>query len=560
MSTTAPRRTRRRTAPPRAAPPLRRTLGLLGLGVFGVALTGLLSVVGLFWYYGRDLPNTRDLLRTWHPPQTTRILARDGTVLAELFIERRTVVPLESLPEDLVKALSPPRTRTSTATAGSTTRAWCARSVVNIRRGTVAQGASTITQQVVKNVVLSPERTLRPQGARGAPRPPHRAASCTRTRFSFSTSTTSPSATGATASRRPRASTSAATWGSSPSASARCSRASPRAPSTVLPAQRPRRRAPPPPLDPRADGGEGLRHPGPGRHGRRPSPCASRRPRPTTKAPRPRWSTSCGARSRSSRAPRPAPRRLHRPHHPRPGAPAAPRGSSVVRGLQRARRAPGLPRALRGAGARRPRGAGNVARAERPRGTAAPPRAHLHGRGRARRGPPPAPPGALMVRVGRRVGRVPWSGGNALRRVAHALAVCARGGHGAGVASTSSSPRDARDDAPRARSAGALVAIDPATREVLAMVGGYDAVPGMFNRATRAQRQPGSAFKPFLYSFAARVAALHLGEHGRPQPGLLRRGPQAWCPAEAHAHRAWSSPRCASARPSRSRATWWPRG
>jgi membrane carboxypeptidase/penicillin-binding protein len=93
MSTTAPRRTRRRTAPPRAAPPLRRTLGLLGLGVFGVALTGLLSVVGLFVYYGRDLPDVHNLRAHVAPAADDAHLARDGTVLAELFIERRTVVP-----------------------------------------------------------------------------------------------------------------------------------------------------------------------------------------------------------------------------------------------------------------------------------------------------------------------------------------------------------------------------------------------------------------------------------------------------------------------------------
>jgi penicillin-binding protein 1A len=48
----------------------------------------------------------------------------------------------------------------------------------------------------------------------------------------------------------------------------------------------------------------------------------------------------------------------------------------------------------------------------------------------------------------------------------------------------------------------ALVAIDPRSGDVLAMVGGYDYHPGDFNRATRAERQPGSAFKPFVYGAA----------------------------------------------------------
>ncbi|MHB8879594.1 MAG: penicillin-binding protein 1A [Myxococcaceae bacterium] len=49
---------------------------------------------------------------------------------------------------------------------------------------------------------------------------------------------------------------------------------------------------------------------------------------------------------------------------------------------------------------------------------------------------------------------------------------------------------------------GALIAIDPATRHVVAMVGGYDFTLSAFNRATQAKRQPGSSFKPFLYSAA----------------------------------------------------------
>ncbi len=48
----------------------------------------------------------------------------------------------------------------------------------------------------------------------------------------------------------------------------------------------------------------------------------------------------------------------------------------------------------------------------------------------------------------------------------------------------------------------AMVAIDPATGEIRAMVGGTDTKSGQFNRATQAQRQPGSAFKAILYTTA----------------------------------------------------------
>jgi penicillin-binding protein 2D len=49
---------------------------------------------------------------------------------------------------------------------------------------------------------------------------------------------------------------------------------------------------------------------------------------------------------------------------------------------------------------------------------------------------------------------------------------------------------------------GALVALDPKTGEVRALVGGRDFAASNFNRATQAKRQPGSAFKPFIYAAA----------------------------------------------------------
>ena len=75
----------------------------------------------------------------------------------------------------------------------------------------------------------------------------------------------------------------------------------------------------------------------------------------------------------------------------------------------------------------------------------------------------------------------------------------------------------------------ALVALDPETGDVLAMVGGRDFRQSQFNRAARSRRQPGSAFKPFLYA-----AAL---EHGYSPLSVLSglaniqpQGPEEWAP------------------------------
>ena len=78
----------------------------------------------------------------------------------------------------------------------------------------------------------------------------------------------------------------------------------------------------------------------------------------------------------------------------------------------------------------------------------------------------------------------------------------------------------------------ALVVIDPETGDVLALVGGRDFRQSQFNRATRSRRQPGSAFKPFLFA-----AAL---EQGYSPLSILKglttiapQGPDEWAPRNA---------------------------
>ncbi len=71
--------------------------------------------------------------------------------------------------------------------------------------------------------------------------------------------------------------------------------------------------------------------------------------------------------------------------------------------------------------------------------------------------------------------------------------------------------RALRRSDPAARLQGAIVALDARTGEIRAMVGGRDYGQSQFNRVTQARRQPGSAFKPFVY-----LAALGQGPRGEP--------------------------------------------
>ncbi len=133
-----------------------KRLFILGLTL---GILGVVGLAGVFWYYGRDLPDVASL-RSYAPPQTTRVLTRDGEVLGEVFTERRTVIPFEEIPRTIIVSTLAAEDADFYQHEGldypGILRALY-RSVVSGRR---VQGTSTITQQVVKLLLLTPERSF----------------------------------------------------------------------------------------------------------------------------------------------------------------------------------------------------------------------------------------------------------------------------------------------------------------------------------------------------------------------------------------------------------------
>ncbi|HTB77415.1 MAG TPA: PBP1A family penicillin-binding protein [Polyangiaceae bacterium] len=119
------------------------------------------AVVGLVVrHFEAGLPGVSDL-RAYQAPQVTRVLARDGTLLAELFTQRRTVVPIASLPPHVKLAVLAAEDAGFYEHEGLNYWGIARAMLVNLRSRGARQGGSTITQQVVKNLLLnSRERTL----------------------------------------------------------------------------------------------------------------------------------------------------------------------------------------------------------------------------------------------------------------------------------------------------------------------------------------------------------------------------------------------------------------
>lgn len=119
------------------------------------------SVVWLVAHYSEGLPSVEQLKTSYAPPQVTRIFARDGTVLANVFTERRTVIPFSEIPDHVKLAFLAAEDAHFYEHEGLNYFGMLRALAANFRARGTRQGGSTITQQVVKNVLLESERTYR---------------------------------------------------------------------------------------------------------------------------------------------------------------------------------------------------------------------------------------------------------------------------------------------------------------------------------------------------------------------------------------------------------------
>jgi penicillin-binding protein 1A len=126
-----------------------------------LAAIGVIAVIIAIRHYEADLPATADVKTNYHPPQVTRVLARDGTLLAEMFTERRTVIGIRTIPAHVKLAFLAAEDAGFYEHEGVNYLGILRAIIVNIRAGRTKQGGSTITQQVVKNLILTPEKTYK---------------------------------------------------------------------------------------------------------------------------------------------------------------------------------------------------------------------------------------------------------------------------------------------------------------------------------------------------------------------------------------------------------------
>ncbi len=126
----------------------------LVLGVVGAG-----GAVYVFYHYGKGLPEHRQLA-DYEPPTVTRVHAGDGRLLAEFAIEKRVFVPISSIPRRVINAFVSAEDQHFYSHFGVDPKAVLRAILTNVKnysQGRRPVGASTITQQVAKNFLLTNE-------------------------------------------------------------------------------------------------------------------------------------------------------------------------------------------------------------------------------------------------------------------------------------------------------------------------------------------------------------------------------------------------------------------
>jgi penicillin-binding protein 1A len=126
---------------------------LVMLFVTVVVVSGALS----YFYFTSDLPRI-ETLKIYTPPTVTRFYADNGEVIGEFFTEKRDIISLDRMPIHLVQAFVASEDNRFFQHRGLDYLAILRALFRNMFSGEIVQGGSTITQQVVKSLLLSPEK------------------------------------------------------------------------------------------------------------------------------------------------------------------------------------------------------------------------------------------------------------------------------------------------------------------------------------------------------------------------------------------------------------------
>src|SRR5689334_23501610 len=134
-----------------------RFMGWIFAGGTILFLVGVTGAAGLLWHFSKELPDYSQL-QDYEPTVMTRVHATDGSLLAEYAKERRLYLPIQAVPKMVINAFISAEDKSFYEHGGLDFQGIARAGILylqNLGSSRRPQGASTITQQVAKNFLLT---------------------------------------------------------------------------------------------------------------------------------------------------------------------------------------------------------------------------------------------------------------------------------------------------------------------------------------------------------------------------------------------------------------------
>ena len=131
----------------------------IALGILLFSFTVFLVIFLALWYFSSDLPNYR-FLENYKPPVSTKVYNNNGEISADFAIQKRTFISINTIPPFVINAFLSAEDKNFFEHAGIDARGIIRaifKNIKNVATGQRLEGASTITQQVAKNFLLTSE-------------------------------------------------------------------------------------------------------------------------------------------------------------------------------------------------------------------------------------------------------------------------------------------------------------------------------------------------------------------------------------------------------------------
>tara|TARA_B100000575_G_scaffold712_1_gene527 strand:+ start:857 stop:3193 length:2337 start_codon:yes stop_codon:yes gene_type:complete len=132
------------------------------IGIIGISLIFLILIMGILWNFSNDIPDYK-FLKNYKPPVSSKVYSGNGELVSDFSKEKRIFVPYSSIPKNVINAFLSAEDKNFFSHPGVDAKGVLRATINNISNILTSkrlEGASTITQQVAKNFLLTNEVSI----------------------------------------------------------------------------------------------------------------------------------------------------------------------------------------------------------------------------------------------------------------------------------------------------------------------------------------------------------------------------------------------------------------